>query len=95
MSRRPFVFINMAMTADGKIATANQAVSSFGSSLDFENLLELRASADAVMTGAGTLKAQPDITLSSGPARFRRMRKEHGLVAVSYTHLTLPTKRIV
>ena len=80
MSRRPFVYINMAMTADGKIATANQAVSSFGSSQDFEHLLELRATADAVMTGAGTLKAQPDITLGSGPARFRRMRKEHGLV---------------
>ncbi len=27
----PFVFVNMAMTADGKIATANRAVHSFGS----------------------------------------------------------------
>jgi len=79
MSRRPFVFINMAMTADGKIATANQAVSSFGSSSDFEHLLELRATADAVMTGANTLKAQPDITLGPGPARFRRKRKKHSL----------------
>jgi len=79
MSRRPFVFINMAMTADGKIATANQAVSSFGSSQDFEHLLELRATADAVMTGAGTLRAQPDITMGPGPARFCRMRKKHGL----------------
>ena len=79
MSRRPFVFINMAMTADGKIATANQAVSCFGSSQDYEHLLELRATADAVMTGAGTLKAQPDITLDPGSARFRRIRKEHGL----------------
>ncbi len=79
MSRRPFVFINMAMTADGKIATANRAVSSFGSPQDFEHLLELRATADAVMTGAGTLKAQPDITLGPGPAQFRRTRKKHGL----------------
>ena len=79
MSRRPFVFVNMAMTADGKIATANQAVSSFGSSQDFEHLLELRATADAVMTGAGTLRAQPDITLGPGPARFCRIRGEHGL----------------
>ena len=79
MNSRPFVFINMAMTADGKIATANRAVSSFGSHQDFEHLLELRATADAVMTGAGTLKAQPDIKLSPGPAKFRKMRKEHGL----------------
>ena len=30
----PFVFVNMAMTADGKIATANRAVHSFGSARD-------------------------------------------------------------
>ena len=36
----------MAMTADGKIATANRAVSSFGSARDREHLLELRATAD-------------------------------------------------
>src|SRR5437667_183717 len=48
----PFVFINMAMTADGKIATANRAVSTFSSPRDFEHLLELRATADAVMAGA-------------------------------------------
>ena len=34
----PFVFINMAMTADGKIATANRAVSTFSSPRDFEHL---------------------------------------------------------
>ncbi len=27
---RPYVVLNMAMTADGKIATANRAVESFG-----------------------------------------------------------------
>ena len=48
----PFVFVNMAMTADGKIATANRAGSSFGSARDREHLLQLRATADAVMAGA-------------------------------------------
>ena len=79
MKRRPFVLINMAMTADGKIATANRMASSFGSQKDFEHLLKLRATADAVMTGAGTINAQTDITLGSGPVRFRRMRRENGL----------------
>ena len=39
----PFVLVNMAMTADGKIATANRAVSTFGSQRDHNHLLELRA----------------------------------------------------
>ena len=56
-SARPFVLINMAMTADGRIATANRAVSSFGSERDHEHLLELRATADAVMCGARTVES--------------------------------------
>jgi len=74
----PFVLINMAMTADGKIATANRAVSSFSSRRDFEHLLELRATADAVMSGARTVD-QEGINLGPGPARFRRLRLKHGL----------------
>ncbi len=74
---RPFVLVNMAMTADGKIATANRAVSSFGSARDHEHLLELRATADAVMAGARTVDSAP-INLGPGPARFRRMRLKNG-----------------
>ncbi len=79
MSRKlPFVFINMAMTADGKIATANRTVSSFGSQRDFEHLLELRSGADAVMAGARTVDSNP-VNLGPGPARFRRVRLKKGL----------------
>ena len=74
----PFVFINMAMTADGKIATANRAVSTFSSRRDFEHLLELRATADAVMSGARTV-GREQINLGPGPARFRRLRIKNGL----------------
>jgi len=66
------------MTADGKIATENRAVSSFGSRRDQERLLELRATADAVMTGARTADLN-DITLGPGPAKYRRARLRHGL----------------
>ena len=45
---RPFVLMNMAMTAGGKTAPANRVVSSFGSRRDQEPMLELRAAADAV-----------------------------------------------
>jgi riboflavin-specific deaminase-like protein len=77
-SALPFVFINMAMTADGKIATANRAVSSFGSPYDHEHLLQLRATADAVMAGARTTDSNP-INLGPGPARYRRLRLRRGL----------------
>ena len=70
--------MNMAMTADGKIATANRAVSSFGSARDLEHLYELRATADAVMCGARTVEASGTL-LGTGGARFRRQRLENGL----------------
>ena len=72
------VIINMAMTADGKIAMANRAGTSFGSARDHEHLLELRATADAVMASARTVDLNP-INLGPGPARFRRLRLKHGL----------------
>ncbi len=68
----------MAMTADGKIATANRAGSSFGSARDHEQLLKLRATADAVMAGARTVDSAA-INLGPGPARFRRLRLKNGL----------------
>jgi riboflavin-specific deaminase-like protein len=69
----PFVLVNLAMTADGKIATANRAVSSFGSRRDMDHLYELRATADAVMCGARTVDSGR-VDLGPGPARFRRLR---------------------
>jgi riboflavin-specific deaminase-like protein len=74
----PFVLINMAMTADGKIATANRTISSFGSQRDHQHLLELRATADAVMAGARTVDLNR-INMGPGPRRFRRLRLKHGL----------------
>jgi 2,5-diamino-6-(ribosylamino)-4(3H)-pyrimidinone 5'-phosphate reductase len=74
----PFVFLNMAMTADGKIATANRALATFGSKRDHEHLLELRATADAVMAGANTVNSAP-INLGPGGAKFQRRRLKNGL----------------
>ena len=68
----------MAMTADGKIATANRAVHSFGSRRDLEHLYELRATADAVMCGARTVEISQTI-LGNGGEKFRRQRLKNGL----------------
>ncbi|MFM8469921.1 MAG: RibD family protein [Limisphaerales bacterium] len=75
---RPFVLVNMAMSADGKIASANRAVSTFTSARDHEHLYELRATADAVMSGARTVDLH-DYALGPGAERFRKLRRKHGL----------------
>jgi len=68
----------MAMTADGKIATANRVVTSFGSARDLEHLYELRATADAVMCGARTVELSQSI-LGTGGEKFRKRRRKCGL----------------
>ena len=74
----PFVFVNMAITADGKIATANRAISTFGSQRDHDHLLELRSTADAVMSGARTVDSAK-INLGPGGIKYQRRRLRRGL----------------
>lgn len=74
----PFVYLNVATTADGKLAPANRHFVPFGSRRDHDHLLELRAEADAVMSGARTVDLDR-INLGPGPAKYRRMRVRNGL----------------
>jgi len=74
----PFVYINVATTADGKLAPANRHFVPFGSQRDRDLLLELRAGADAVMSGARTVGPMP-VNLGPGPAKYRKMRLRQGL----------------
>lgn len=75
---RPYVVVNMAMTADGKIATADRAGGAFGGPRDHAHLLALRATADAVMTGSRTVNSAR-INLGPGGLRYRRLRRRRGL----------------
>lgn len=75
---RPFVIVHMSMTADGKIATANRAVSAFGSDRDQRHLHAVRATADAVLCGARTADLNR-VTLGPGGAAFQRLRRRRGL----------------
>ncbi len=72
----------MAMTADGKIASANRAVTTFGSRRDRDHLYELRATADAVMAGARTIE-ETSANLGPGGARYQRLRLKNGLAGFS------------
>ena len=75
---RPFVFINVAMTADGKIDTFRRTGAAISSARDKERVDRLRAEADAVMVGGRTLLDEdPKLTVKSED--LRRQRVERGL----------------
>ena len=75
---RPFVFVNFAMTADGKIAFADHSFVPFGSQRDREHMMELRATADAVMSGARTINKSGAV-MGTGGAKYCRLRLKRGL----------------
>ena len=54
---RPYVILNMVGSVDGRAAIEGKA-SSLGSETDRKTMRALRAGADAVMVGAGTLRAE-------------------------------------
>ena len=74
----PFVFLNVATTADGKLAPASRHFIPFAGRRDQEHLLELRATADAVMSGARTVDLGP-VKMGTGGAKYRRERLRRGL----------------
>ncbi|HMB44194.1 MAG TPA: 2,5-diamino-6-(ribosylamino)-4(3H)-pyrimidinone 5'-phosphate reductase [Candidatus Methanoperedens sp.] len=72
-SARPFVFINTAMSADGKIATIERRQTRISGSLDFDRMDELRTSSDAIMVGIGTLISDnPSLTVKSKERKEKR-----------------------
>jgi 2,5-diamino-6-(ribosylamino)-4(3H)-pyrimidinone 5'-phosphate reductase len=53
---KPFTFLNMAMTADGKITSTQREYADFTSQEDSACMDRIRAMADAIVIGAGTLR---------------------------------------
>lgn len=74
---RPHVFTNFAVTVDGH-ATISGRSGEIGTDTDTEMLIALRASADAVMVGAGTLRAERYGRLLPNP-QVRSLRERRGL----------------
>lgn len=71
---RPYVHINVAMTADGKIDTIQRRGSAISSERDKERVDRLRAEADAVMVGGKTLLDEdPKLTVKSDALRAERV----------------------
>jgi len=70
---RPFVFINVAMTVDGKIDTFERRGAAISSQRDKERVDRLRAGSDAVMVGGNTLLDEnPRLTVKSADLRAER-----------------------
>jgi 2,5-diamino-6-(ribosylamino)-4(3H)-pyrimidinone 5'-phosphate reductase len=57
--RRPYVFINMVSSVDGKAVSAAGNAAGLGSETDRMLMHRLRAAADAVMIGAETFRHDP------------------------------------
>nr|5XV2_A Chain A, Conserved protein [Methanosarcina mazei Go1] len=70
---RPFIFINSAMSADGKLSTKERKQVKISGKLAFERMDELRAHADAIMVGIGTVLADdPSLTVKSPERKAAR-----------------------
>lgn len=70
---RPFIFINSAMSADGKLSTKERKQVKISGKLDFERVDDLRAQADAIMVGIGTVLADdPSLTVKSPDRKAAR-----------------------
>ncbi|HII79634.1 MAG TPA: 2,5-diamino-6-(ribosylamino)-4(3H)-pyrimidinone 5'-phosphate reductase [Methanosarcina sp.] len=70
---KPFIFINSAMSADGKLSTKERKQVKISGKLDFERVDELRANADAIMVGIGTVLADdPSLTVKSPERKAAR-----------------------
>jgi riboflavin-specific deaminase-like protein len=72
-AERPFVFVNMVSTIDGR-AQVHGRTDELGEEADLEMLLELRVLADAVLIGTGTLRVEGYARLVG--SEERRARRE-------------------
>jgi len=73
---RPYVIVNMAMTVDGKV-TIGGVARGIGSRTDRRMMRVLRSNVDALLVGAGTLRAEPvDPRLDADLAHRRLERGE-------------------
>ena len=76
MMNRPFVFINVAMTADGKIDTFERKGAAISSPKDKERVDKLRVGSDAILVGGRTLLDEdPKLVVKSESLRAERLAR--------------------
>jgi 2,5-diamino-6-(ribosylamino)-4(3H)-pyrimidinone 5'-phosphate reductase len=76
MTMRPFTFINVAVTADGKMDTYERRGAAISSAVDKARVDQLRAESDAVMVGGKTLlEEDPKLTVKNEALRAERVAR--------------------
>jgi riboflavin-specific deaminase-like protein len=92
---RPYVALNMVSTVDGRAAVAGKAAG-IGSTADRVLMRQLRARADAVLVGVGTLRAEaltPTVPESYTAARLARGQSPQPLGVLVSSSGRLPLER--
>jgi 2,5-diamino-6-(ribosylamino)-4(3H)-pyrimidinone 5'-phosphate reductase len=73
---RPYVVVNVAMSADGKLSTRERRQVRISGKQDFNRVDRLKAGSDAVMVGIGTVLADdPSLTVKGDECRQHRRDK--------------------
>jgi len=91
---RPFVFVNLAMSADGKLSTRERRQVKISGPSDFRRVDEIKAGSDAIMVGIGTVLADdPSLTVKSEELCAQRRsegKEEHPIRVVVDSHARTP-----
>lgn len=73
---RPYVVVNVAMSADGKLSTRERQQVKISGAQDFNRVDRLKAGSDAVMVGIGTVLADdPSLTVKGEECRAHRKNR--------------------
>ncbi|MDD1712997.1 MAG: 2,5-diamino-6-(ribosylamino)-4(3H)-pyrimidinone 5'-phosphate reductase [Methanoregulaceae archaeon] len=96
---RPYVIVNVAMSADGKLSTRQRRQVRISGEEDFKRVDRLKAASDAVMVGIGTVLADdPSLTVKSPDLKSQRRKQgkdEHPIRVVVDSRLRIPPKASV
>lgn len=91
---RPYVVVNVAMSADGKLSTRERRQVKISGSQDFNRVDRLKSGCDAVMVGIGTILADdPSLTVKGEECRNHRKNRgvgEHPIRIVVDSRARIP-----
>lgn len=91
---RPYVVVNVAMSADGKLSTRERRQVKISGAQDFARVDRLKAGCDAVMVGIGTVLADdPSLTVKGDECKKRRLERgsdEHPVRIVIDSRARIP-----
>jgi len=73
---RPYVFVNVAMSADGKLSTRERRQVKISGADDFRRVDRIKAESDAIMVGIGTVLADdPSLTVKDPALKAARVAR--------------------